>query len=171
MDKGAYCLITGVAGFIGSHLATSMLKISNKKFTVIGIDNINKSYDVRLKKFRLALLQKNKNFYFYQLDITNALNLNLMFTKYKFEVVFHLAAKAGVRGSVSSPIDYFKTNVLGTINLLKNITKFNVNKLIVASTSSVYSNCKLPYKEDSILCSPNSPYSASKLSMENVLYT
>lgn len=170
MNEKAYCLITGVAGFIGSHLAISILKDSNKKL-IVGVDNMNRSYDVRLKKFRLSILQKNENFRFYQIDILDTSSLHLLFNKYSFEVVFHLAAKAGVRESVAYPISYFKSNVIGTINLLKNVTKHNVGRLIVASTSSVYSNCKLPYVESSSSNMPNSPYSASKMSMEGVLYT
>ena len=103
-------LITGVAGFIGFHLANYCLK---KKHTVVGIDNLNNYYEVKLKKDRLKILKKFENFKFQFVDISNEKKINIIFKKYKFTTVINLAAQAGVRYSLENPQSYLKSNLIG----------------------------------------------------------
>ena len=123
-------LITGCSGFIGFHLAKSILK--NKKNTkVVGIDNMNSYYDVDLKKARKKILISldSKNFVFIKADIQNEKKMRKFFSKYKFDLIYHLAAQAGVRFSINSPKQYINSNIIGFYNLLecarKNKTKKN----------------------------------------------
>ena len=104
-------LITGSAGFIGFHLAQKLLK--NKQYKVIGIDNLNKYYDVRIKNQRNSILKKNKNYTFFKVDISNNKKIEKLFKKYKFDFIFHLAAQAGVRYSIDHPREYIDNNFLG----------------------------------------------------------
>ena len=110
--------ITGVAGFIGFSLANNFLK---KKYKVIGIDNFDDYYSVKLKKERLKILKKNKNFFFNNIDISNFKKLNNVIKKNKIEILIHLAAQAGVRYSLINPNKYIDTNILGFINLIKSV--------------------------------------------------
>ena len=103
-------LITGVAGFIGFSLALKLLK---KKKNIIGLDNLNNYYDIKLKKSRLEILSKFKNFKFIKVDLTNFIALKKIFKKNKFSHVFHLAAQAGVRYSLKAPEQYIKSNING----------------------------------------------------------
>jgi UDP-glucuronate 4-epimerase len=170
MDKKVY-LITGAAGFIGSSLIKELL---NKEMCiVIGVDNINNSYDINLKKYRLKPLLKRNEFHFYQINILNLNDLEFVFKKYIISTIIHLAARAGVRLSLNIPELYYRENVIGTLNILKLMKKYSVKNIIAASTSSVYSSNELnePFKEDFKVSSPNSPYAASKIAMENLLYT
>ena len=133
-------LITGVAGFIGFHLARNLLK---KKIKVIGIDNINHYYSTKLKNSRLEILKKNKNFIFYKSDITKFSNLNKIFNNNKsVDIIYHLAAQAGVRYSVVNPKTYFQSNVVGFFNILECCKNFRIKKLFYASSSSVYVDLK-----------------------------
>ena len=109
-------LITGVAGFIGFSLALNLLK---KKKNIIGLDNLNNYYDIKLKKSRLEILSKFKNFKFIKTDLTNFIALNKIFKKNKFSHVFHLAAQAGVRYSLKAPEQYIKSNINGFYNILE----------------------------------------------------
>ncbi|QPJ58473.1 NAD-dependent epimerase/dehydratase family protein [Candidatus Pinguicoccus supinus] len=162
-------LITGVAGFIGSFLVKKLLV--NEHNLIIGVDNLNGSYDVNLKKFRLQSILKNKNFYFYQINILNFNDMEYLFKKYPISLVIHLAARAGVRSSLEIPELYYRENVIGTLNILKLMTKYNINNIIAASTSSVYnSNSSEIFKESAKISEPSSPYAASKIAMENLLY-
>ena len=154
-------LITGCAGFIGYHLTENLLK--NKKNQIFGIDNINAYYDINLKKKRLSLLKKKKNFKFYKISIDNYNKLDKNFLKNKYDIVVNLAAQAGVRDSISDPDSYFSSNVLGFYNILKLCTKFKVKHLLFASSSSVYGDAKnFPTNEKENTDNPLSFYAASK---------
>ncbi len=155
-------LITGVAGFIGFHCATELIKLK-KKYNVYGIDNLNDYYDVELKKDRLKLLQKNKNFNFYKLDITNKKKIEGVFKSKKISVVLNLAASAGVRYSLENPSTYLQNNINGFFNILELSTKYKINHLLFASSSSVYGDSKkFPLKEETDTSKPLSFYAASK---------
>ena len=158
-------LITGVAGFIGYHLAEKLLKTNNK---VYGIDNLNNYYSVKLKKDRLKELKKNKNkLIFYKKDISNKKFIDNLFKKKKFDIVINLAAQAGVRYSISNPDSYIKRNVIGFYNILEASKKFKIKHLIFASTSSVYGNSRsYPLKENLKADQPLQLYAATKLSNE-----
>ena len=134
MDKKIY-LVTGSAGFIGFHLSN---KILSKGFKVIGIDNLNNYYDVKLKKKRNNILKKNKNYIFKKIDIKNYKKLESVFRKYKIHDVIHLAAQAGVRYSLKNPRSYIDNNIKGFFNILELSKNYKINKLIYASTSSIY---------------------------------
>ena len=110
-------LVTGCAGFIGFHLCVSLLK--NKKNSIYGIDNLNNYYDVNLKKDRLSILKKKKNFIFYKLNLENKKKLLLNFKLIKYDYVIHLAAQAGVRYSINKPDKYFYSNIEGFFNILE----------------------------------------------------
>ena len=109
-------LLTGSAGFIGFHTSLYFLK---RKHEVIGLDNINSYYDIKLKKTRLKILNKYKKFSFYKIDLKNNNKLSQIFKNNKFEVVIHLAAQAGVRNSISDPITYLNSNLVGFFNLIE----------------------------------------------------
>ena len=159
-------LITGVAGFIGFHLAHKLLK--NKNLQVYGIDNLNDYYDVKLKKDRLNILKKygSKRFIFSKIDICNSLKLNKLSSK-KFDKIIHLAAQAGVRHVFKNPNSYYKNNILGFFNILEFCKKNKVKHLLAASTSSVYgANKKLPFNVNFPADHPTQFYAASKRSNE-----
>ena len=158
-------LITGVAGFIGFHVARDLLK--NEKFEVYGVDNYDKYYSVKPKKKRIQLLKKNKKFLFNKIDITRD-NINFYFAKKKFDVVIHLAAQAGVRYSLINPEKYFNTNVLGFSNLFENINTKKIKKVIYASSSSVYGDTKnFPTSEKNII-KPKNIYGYTKIINEHM---
>jgi len=159
--------LTGSAGFIASKVAELLLKRGNK---VVGIDNLNDAYDVRLKNWRLKQLEQFENFTFHQLDITELAQLEPLFKKSNFEAVVNLAARAGVRASVENPWIYVNTNVTGTLNLLELCKRYKVKKFILASTSSIYGEMGLPFVEDKKTDSPLSPYPASKKGAEAICY-
>lgn len=154
-------LVTGCAGFIGSHVCEKLLQ--NKNNLIIGIDNINSYYDTNQKYENIQILTKYKNFTFLKEDIINTNIINSL----KPDKVCHLAGMAGVRYSIDNPIDYVKVNIEGFINLLQQSVKNNVSNFVYASSSSVYGlNEKIPFSETDEIVSCNSPYSASKRSME-----
>jgi|688.fasta_scaffold491215_2 UDP-glucuronate 4-epimerase len=161
-------LITGVAGFIGYHLANHLIL---KKIKVFGLDNLNNYYDVNLKKKRLRNLKnkfKNK-FSFFKLDITNYSKIKKIFSKYRFDYVVHLAAQAGVRFSIYSPSVYHASNIDGFFNILELSREFKIKHLIFASSSSVYGDqLKFPIKENFSTDFPLSFYAATKKSNEIV---
>jgi nucleoside-diphosphate-sugar epimerase len=161
-------LLTGCAGFIASKVGELLLKTDN---TVIGIDNLNDSYDVRLKKWRLEQLIKYKNFFFKKLDITDINQIKIVFKKNKFDAIINLAARAGVRYSVENPRIYLDTNIIGTLNLLELCRKYNIKKYVLASTSSVYGETETPFTENKKTDCPLSPYAASKKGAEALCYT
>ncbi len=163
MDKKIY-LVTGSAGFIGFHLSN---KILSKGFKVIGIDNLNNYYDVKLKKKRNYILKKNKNYIFKKIDIKNYKNLETVFKKHKIYKVIHLAAQAGVRYSLKNPRSYIDNNINGFFNILEISKNYRVKKFVYASTSSIYGlQKKFPLKENFNTDNPIQLYAATKKSNE-----
>lgn len=161
-------LVTGVAGFIASRTAEMLL---DQGVEVVGLDNMNDYYDVRLKNFRLDGLKKNKNFKFYKVDIENKTDLEDLFKSDKFDVVFNLAARAGVRYSMENPDIYMTTNAMGTLNILDLMKKYKVKKMVLASTSSLYAGQPMPFTEELAVNTPISPYAASKKAAEVMAYS
>ena len=163
MNKKIF-IITGSAGFIGFHLALKLLK---KGYKVIGIDNLNNYYDVKLKKDRNKILKKFKNYVFKKIDIRNIKNLDKVFKKRKIYCVIHLAAQAGVRYSLMNPKSYIDNNILGFFNVLDTLKKNKVKKFVYASTSSIYGlQKKFPLKERFNTDNPIQLYAATKKSNE-----
>ena len=161
-------LITGCAGFIGFHLSNKLLN----KYKIIGIDNLNNYYDPKLKRDRLKILKKNKNFSFFKVDLLNYNKINKIIKKNKIKYVVHLAAQAGVRHSIKNRKIYFKSNIEGFFNLLELCKKNSIQHLIFASTSSVYgNNINFPLKEKSNTDTPLSFYAASKKTNEVMAYS
>ena len=153
-------LVTGAAGFIGSHVCEQFLEIG---FSVIGLDNFDSFYSKEIKQQNLAELYNKSGFDFYEADIRNGIILNKIFKSYPVDVVVHLAAKAGVRPSIDSISDYYDVNVNGTVSLLEAMRLNNVKKMIFASSSSVYgNNSKLPFSEEDFVDNPISPYASTK---------
>ncbi len=163
-----HVLVTGAAGFIGSKLASTLLEENIK---VVGIDNLNTYYDTRLKEHRLQFLKQNPNFEFYKIDIESKTDLNRIFKHQKYDVVFNLAARAGVRYSMENPDVYMSTNAQGTLNILECMKASECKKLILASTSSLYAGCEMPFVESLAVNTPISPYAASKKAAEMLAYT
>ena len=162
-------VVTGCAGFIGSKVCSLLLKNGE---TVIGIDNLNDAYDIRLKEYRLKFLKDENNFTFNKLDITNKRELDLFFTKQSdIESIVNLAARAGVRRSLDIPYEYYLANVMGTLNLLQICKEFNISKFVQASTSSIYGENERPFREDQNTDYAISPYASSKKAAENLCYT
>ena len=162
------CLVTGCAGFIGWKVCEFLLADGH---TVVGVDNLNDAYDVRLKQWRLAQLQGKPEFEFHRLDICDRTALAGLFSS-QLDAVINLAARAGVRQSVANPWVYFETNVTGTLNLLECCREFGVRKFVQASTSSLYgANNPRPFWEDANTDGPLSPYAASKKAAEALCYT
>jgi len=161
-------LVTGAAGFIGWRTAQMLLEGG---FNVVGIDNMNSYYDVRLKEWRVKSLQKHQNFRFFQLDIENLGALKVLFDSYSFDAVLNLAARAGVRYSMENPHVYLQTNAQGTLNLLELMKEKGIKKMVLASTSSLYAGQPMPFKETLPVNTPISPYAASKKAAEVMAYT
>lgn len=169
---GKTVLVTGAAGFIGSNLAQRLLQ----EFTgikVVGIDNMNNYYDVRLKEERLKSLSDNPSFFFIKGDISDKQTINDLFQEHKPQVVVNLAAQAGVRYSISNPDTYIASNLIGFYNVLEACRysydngNTGVEHLVYASSSSVYgSNKKVPYSTDDKVDNPVSLYAATKKSNE-----
>lgn len=157
-------LVTGVAGFIGYHLAQRLL---NDGFEVYGIDNLNDYYDVKLKKARLNLLYTQQRFRFGYLDISDRLGVAQLFEDHHFDCVVHLAAQAGVRYSLKNPHAYIDSNVVGFTNILEGCRHQQVKHLVFASSSSVYgANTKIPFAVGDCVDNPISLYAATKKSNE-----
>lgn len=162
-------LVTGIAGFIGSHLAKSLLKRGD---SVLGIDNISNYYDINLKKNRLKNLKIYKNLNFENIDISNYSSLETIIKKYNISKVCHLAAQAGVRYSLEAPMEYIKSNIVGHLNVLEICRNFNIKNLVYASSSSVYGgNTKVPFSINDKVDTPVSLYAATKISDELMSYT
>ncbi len=163
-------LITGVAGFIGFNLCEKLIK---EDFNIVGIDNLNSYYDINLKEARLRELnKKNKSFKFFKIDIEDTKNINEIFQKYKPNVVYNLAAQAGVRYSIENPSAFINTNIKGFLNILEASRINSIDHLIYASSSSVYGgNMQLPYSENNVVDHPVSIYAATKKSNELMAHT
>lgn len=161
-------LITGGAGFIGSTLADKLIK-DNK---IIVIDNFNNYYDPEIKENNIKHNLDNLNYKLYRGDILDKDLLDKIFAENKIDLIVHIAASAGVRPSIENPLKYFEVNVLGTLNILEMIKKYKIKKLVFASSSSIYGNSKAEkFSEDLKVSEPISPYAATKLSAEQIIYT
>jgi len=162
-------LVTGGAGFIGSHLCERLVKEGNE---IICVDNFNDFYDPLIKRRNVEGLQKKANFKLYELDILDFPKLQAVFEQNDIDVIIHLAARAGVRPSIKEPLLYQEVNVRGTLNLLELARRFNVPKFVFASSSSVYgNNKKVPFSEQDNVDNPVSPYAATKKAGELLAYT
>ena len=162
-------LVTGGAGFIGSNLCEKLICAGEK---IICIDNFNDYYDPKIKEENLRNLEGRANFILYRMDILDREKLKEVFAKHRFDMVIHLAARAGVRPSISNASLYEAVNVQGTINILECCRKYGIGKLIFASSSSVYGgNKKIPFSENDIVDRPISPYAATKKAGELICYT
>ncbi len=170
MPQGNY-LVTGAAGFIASNVCALLLA---QGAHVVGVDNLNEAYDVRLKQWRLAQLRREDRFEFHQLDICDRPALDQLFARQSepFAGVLNLAARAGVRASVENPWVYVETNVTGTLNLLDLCRARGVGKFVLSSTSSLYGDSNpTPFREDANTDGPLSPYAASKKAAEALCYS
>lgn len=162
-------LITGGAGFIGSSLTERLLDNNNKIFV---IDNFNDYYDVNLKEKNIQPFLANKNYKLYRGDICDRNLVKEIFRQNHIDVVVHIAARAGVRPSLEDPLEYVRSNIEGTINILENMKEFSCKKIVFASSSSVYGNCTAEkFSEDLKVTEPISPYAATKSACEQFLYT
>lgn len=162
-------LVTGVAGFIGYHLAKRLLSDGN---TVYGIDNLSTYYDVGLKKDRLAQLQPEAGFTYQFLDISDRASVLQLFQTQTFDAIVHLAAQAGVRHSLKDPWTYIDSNLTGFVNILEGCRLQTVQHLVFASSSSVYgANTKVPFSTQDNVDYPVSLYAASKRSCELIAHT
>ena len=162
-------LVTGVAGFIGYHLAQRLLAEGDQ---VYGIDNLNDYYDVSLKKARLAQLQPQPGFSFQYLDLSDRAGMTSLFETNPFDCVVNLAAQAGVRYSLVNPHAYTDSNLAGFINLLEGCRHHHVQHLVYASSSSVYgANRKVPFATSDNVDHPISLYAATKKANELMAYT
>ena len=161
-------LLTGAAGFIGWRTSELLFEAG---YAVVGIDNMNDYYDVRLKEHRLDGLRKYPGFKFYRMDIEDLSALEVVFKDNPIAAVINLAARAGVRHSIEDPHVYLRTNAGGTLNLLEMMRKHDVRKMVLASTSSIYAGERPPFSEDLPVNTPISPYAASKKAAEAMAYT
>lgn len=167
MQKNA--LVTGAAGFIGYHLAFLLLQ---KDYNVIGIDNLNDYYEVKLKYDRLSILERKNNFIFYEVDLKNKTEIDKIFKEYKPDYVINLAAQAGVRYSIENPYAYIESNIAGFMNILESCRNYPVKHLIYASSSSVYGGNKtIPFSTHHNVDHPVSLYAATKKSNELIAHT
>ena len=161
--------ITGSSGFIGFHVAKRYL---DKGFKVYGFDSMNNYYDVKLKRSRLNILKKYKNFLFTKGNLENQKKLNSSINKFKPSIIIHLAAQAGVRYSIENPKIYLNSNIIGTFNVIECAKKLKIKHLIIGSSSSVYgANKKFPFQEIDKTDRQISFYAATKKSTENIAHS
>lgn len=162
-------IVTGAAGFIGSSLSDSLL---NSGYYVLGVDNFDPFYDKALKERNIAHALKSPRYQFRDGDIRDSDFIDGCFSDFRPDVIVHLAAKAGVRPSLSDPELYLDVNVMGTLNILEMMKKNSIGKMIFASSSSVYgNNRKVPFSENDNVDYPVSPYAASKKAGELLCHT
>ncbi|PIS08269.1 protein CapI, partial [Candidatus Berkelbacteria bacterium CG10_big_fil_rev_8_21_14_0_10_33_10] len=162
-------LVTGIAGFIGSHTADALLKRGDQ---VVGIDNFNDYYDPKIKEDRIKRLQKSYQFSLYRTDISDYTAVEKIVRKEKPDKICHLAAQAGVRYSLENPFVYLKSNIDGTLVMLETARHNNIKDFIYASSSSVYGgNKKLPFSEEDRVDAPISLYATTKKANELMAHT
>jgi UDP-glucuronate 4-epimerase len=160
-------LVTGCAGFIGANTTKRLLDAGH---TVAGVDDLNDAYDSRLKDWRLEQLMQHERFLFHRGDIRNKDMVRHVMQECRPEMVYNLAARAGVRPSVESPDIYLETNAFGTLNLLEECRRLDIKRFVLASTSSLYGkHNQVPFREDADTSRPLSPYAASKMAAESML--
>jgi UDP-glucuronate 4-epimerase len=163
-------LITGGAGFIGSHLVERLL--GENLWRVSVVDDFNDFYSPQVKRANVSAFLKNPNFSLHEINICDASALQSVFRENNFDAIVHLAARAGVRPSLLEPKLYTNTNVGGTLNLLEAAREFGVKQFVFGSSSSVYGvNCKIPFSEDDKISRPISPYAATKAAGELLCHT
>jgi UDP-glucuronate 4-epimerase len=162
-------LVTGAAGFIGYHTALQLLERGDE---VVGLDNLNAYYDVKLKEARLSRLSAHPRFRFVKLDLADRAGMEGLFAAERFARVIHLAAQAGVRYSIENPLAYVDSNVVGTANVLEGCRHHGVEHLVYASTSSVYgANTRMPFSVHQNVDHPLSFYAATKKANELMAHT
>ncbi|MEM9367318.1 MAG: NAD-dependent epimerase/dehydratase family protein, partial [Planctomycetota bacterium] len=162
-------LVTGVAGFIANEVAHQLLRAGHE---VVGVDNVNDYYDVRLKEHRLSRLDAvGGPFAFERLDIEDRDGVGELFGRHRFDAVLNLAARAGVRYSMENPHVYMTTNAMGSLNLMDAMHRNGVRKYVLASTSSLYAGQPMPFLESLPVNTPISPYAASKKAAEAMAYS
>jgi nucleoside-diphosphate-sugar epimerase len=161
-------LVTGTAGFIASRVSKLLL---DQGVEVVGLDNLNDAYDIRMKRHRLASLEGREGFTFVEADIENLYELEPVFSANRFDAIFNLAARAGVRYSIEDPHVYLRSNAQGALNLMELMHRHGCGKLVLASTSSLYAGQPMPFREDLPVEKPLSPYAASKKAAEVLSYT
>lgn len=152
-------LVSGCAGLIGWKVSEALIKAGHR---VLGIDNVNNAYDVRLKEWRLRQLHASPEFAFSRLDITDRTALKQLAERNPAEAIVNLAARAGVRENLRDPWAYHETNVSGTLNLLELARDLRIKKFVLASSSSLYGEGSRPFREDQLTDRPISPYAAQK---------
>ncbi len=169
MQSLSTVLVTGAAGFIGFHLSK---KLCQDGYTVLGIDNLNDYYDVRIKESRLKILRELPSFTFKKCELTDYKSLAVLFEEFRVEAVVNLAAQAGVRYSLTNPHAYLESNLHGFLNILEACRHQNIKHLIYASSSSVYgANKTMPFSVHHNVDHPISLYAASKKSNELMAHT
>jgi UDP-glucuronate 4-epimerase len=162
-------VVTGGAGFIGSHLCEKLIDSGSK---IICVDNFDNFYNPAIKENNLSEVIGSGYFKLYRSDICSFDQMEEIFSKNSVDMVIHLAARAGVRPSIEQPLLYEKVNILGTMNLLECCKRYNISKFIFASSSSVYGgNKKIPFSEEDNVDHPISPYAATKKAGELICYT
>lgn len=169
LNKNKTYFVTGVAGFIGFHLAKRLL---DEDCFVIGLDNLNDYYDVNLKKDRLSIIKQYNKFKFYYADLQDKQALEKIFKQNKIDIVVNLAAQAGVRYSIINPDIYIQSNIVGFLNILEMCRHNKIEHLVYASSSSVYGmNVKMPFSVHDNVDHPVSLYAATKKSSELMAHT
>ena len=157
-------LVTGGAGFIGSHVVNELL---DRGYRVVAVDSFTNYYSVELKQLRVNKLTKRENFVFEQIDISDFAQIENLFSNHKFDGVIHLAAQAGVRLSMGNSDQYVSDNIIGFHNIVRSAIDNNVEGIIYASSSSVYGDAApIPYSETSLILRPKSIYGVTKLTNE-----
>ena len=163
-------LITGGAGFIGSHLVDKLLNEGDWQVTVV--DDFNDFYEPSIKRANVAGHLQHPNYRLSEADIRQKAGLDRVFAETKFDCIVHLAARAGVRSSLDQPLLYAETNIEGTLNLLELAKQYHVKQFVFGSSSSVYGiNAKVPFSEDDPIRQPISPYAATKAAGELICHT
>ncbi len=163
------CLITGGAGFIGSHLSERLLEGG---YEIVNLDNFNDYYDPSIKRRNITGLLPRAEYTLVESDILDREKLQRLFQQHRFDAIVHLAARAGVRPSIAQPLLYEQVNCEGTVNLLELARQHSVDKFIFGSSSSVYGeNSKVPFAEEDRVDHPISPYAATKKAGELTCYT